>query len=124
MNLALLPYVMEQQKEQLRREAEERQKEQQLLQRINHLKRTITSKRTEISDLHRTISSHRTDLQQQQSIYNANAGKLFGKKKAQAAQTEINRLNAEISKTEQKKAELEAEIAKLEAELKELEAKN
>ena len=69
------------------REREERQRldqeAQQRKQQINNLKRTIPSKRTEISDLHRTISSHRTDLQQQQSIYNANAGKLFGKKKAQ-----------------------------------------
>ena len=94
----------EQERQRLEEEAQQRK------QRINHLTRTIAAKRT--------------DLQQQRSIYNANTGKLFGKKKAQAAQAEINRLNAEISKAEQEKAKVEAEMVKLEAELKELEAKS
>ena len=93
-------------------------------QRIHNLKGSIPSKHTALSDLDRTLSSLRTTLAQQQSIYTANAGKLFGKKKAEAAQAEINRLNGEKSRAEQKQAQLEAELAKLEAELKELEAQS
>lgn len=93
-------------------------------QRILLINNTIPAKRIDISDLDSTLSSLRTDLHQQQSIYTANAGKLFGKKKAEAAQAEINRLNAEIGKAEQKKAGLEAQLAKFEAELKELEAQS
>ena len=112
-------------RDELRRQEEQRQQEEeQRNQRINTLTNSISSTRAEITDLDSTLSSLRTNLQQQQSIYTANAGKLFGKKKAEAAQAEINRINGEISRAEQKKAELEAQLAKLEAELKELEAQS
>ena len=116
---------LEQERQRLEQERQRLEKEaQQRKQRINHLTRTIAAKRTEISELDSTLSTHRTNLRQQQSIYTANAGKLFGKKKAQAAQAEINRLNNEISKAEQKKTGLESQLSKLESELKELESQN
>ena len=81
-------------------------------------------KRANLSDLDSTLSSLRTNLQQQKSIYSVNVGKLFGKKKAEEAQRQIDYYNAEIKKAEQEKADLEAELKKLEAELKELEAQS